>query len=221
MRGYRESSGPDSRTAHEAAGWEHDVPTLGVIRDAELRQMAAEGVVLGTVCGVPVKLRSGPRGLLERPSPRLPIWAWGVIRIDADVRGHPLGELAQWLLEGPAQGRGSPEQLLDDARKLNHLSGKAYLLANRRVAASLMARSLSPRVGPSSFCDEKAKHETHGTYPQSSVPSPQNLRAQDLCPTKSPRPDRGMHTQQRPQSHGTVPPREGMRRGSAGLEEDR
>ena len=106
---------------------------------AELRKMAAEGRILGHVCGAPVKLRPRPTSLRDRPSPRLPSWSRGTIRIDADVRGHPLDMLARWLLDGPAQGRGTPEQLLDDARKLNRLSGKTYLRAGQRVAASLEA----------------------------------------------------------------------------------
>ena len=139
MRGDRTRGEPGPRPGEEPSNREHDSPTLGEVMVAELRKMAAEGRILGHVCGAPVKLRPRPTSLRDRPSPRLPSWSRGTIRIDADVRGHPLDMLARWLLDGPAQGRGTPEQLLDDARKLNRLSGKAYLRAGQRVAASLEA----------------------------------------------------------------------------------
>lgn len=127
---------PGSRLTHR----EHDGPTLGEVMAAELRKLTAERLILGHVCGAAVKLRPRPWCPGDRPSPRLPGWSKSTVQIDSDVRGHPLDELALWLLQGPSRGRGTPQQLLDDARTLNRLSGEAYLLANRRVAASLTAK---------------------------------------------------------------------------------
>jgi hypothetical protein len=102
-------------------------PTMDEARQAELRQMATEGVVLGEIAGFPVKVRAPDEGGATRTSS----WDGRAIYIDGDPFGMAVSEVAGWLLAGAMRGR-TPKQAQSAARQLRRLSRKAHAEAGRR-----------------------------------------------------------------------------------------
>ena len=107
-------------------------PTMDEARQAELDQMAIEGVVLGEVAGRPVRVRAPADGDAARRTAWVPSWDGRAIYIDGDPLGMAVTEVAGRLLAGPMVGR-TPRQAMQAARRLQRLALKAFETAGQRA----------------------------------------------------------------------------------------